>query len=208
MQRTQLNINIDPELLRKVKDSAKMSGKSLASYVAESLASKIDDVSFQSINSRFSEIENKLQSLENNLQSLIFDTQKTTAFTPQEAKKCNQFIKAIFEKERVKKKYKSTKDAWDDLISHINCFDQWNEIYTFRLKESLFIEHAEPLTSDEMNLLTKGKRCPCPIRTGLINWINNSDQGKCCCADKSFPSQQIICEKGSKLIDELYGNKS
>ncbi len=50
MQRTQLNINIDPELLRKVKDSAKMSGKSLASYVAESLASKIDDVSFQSCN--------------------------------------------------------------------------------------------------------------------------------------------------------------
>ena len=74
-----------------------MSGKSLASYVAESLASKIDDVSFQSINSRFSEIENKLKYLENNLQSLIFDTQKTTAFTPQEAKKCNQFIKAIFE---------------------------------------------------------------------------------------------------------------
>ena len=207
MKRTQLNINIDPELLKKVKDSAKLSGKSIASYIAECLASKIEDISFQTVNSRFSAIEDRLQFLENNLQSLIFETQKTTAFTPQEAKKCNEFIKAVFEKERVRKQYKSTKDAWDDLISHINCFDQWNKIYTFRLKESLFIEHADPLTSDEMNQLTKGKRCPCPIRTGLINWINNSDQGKCCCGDKSFPSQQIICEKGSKLIDELYVNE-
>ena len=132
----------------------------------------------------------------------------TPSFTPHELQNFNEFIKAVFSKELKRKGYRSTKEAWNDFINHINCFEQWSETCSFRLKESLFIEHADPLTCDEMNQLTKGKRCPCPIRTGLINWINNSDQGKCCCADKSFPSQQVICEKGSNLIDELYGNKS
>ena len=97
----------------------------------------------------------------------------------------------------------SIKDAWNDLITHIQCFDQWNDTYTFRLKDSLFIEHGDPLSHNEMNLLTKGKECPCPIRTGLINWINNANQGQCCCSDKSFPSQQTICEKGSALIKDI-----
>jgi len=60
------------------------------------------------------------------------------------------------------------------------------------------IEHGQPLSSDEMNLLTKGKEYPFSIRTGLINWINIADQGQCCCSDKGFPSQQDICEKAQK----------
>ena len=91
-----------------------------------------------------------------------------------------------------------------DLISHSQYFEQWNDRYTLRLKESLFIEHGDPFSHNEMNLLTKGKECPCPIRTGLINWINNANPGQCCCSDKSFPSQQTICEKGSKLVDDIY----
>ena len=204
MKRNQLNINIDHELLQKIKESARKSGKSITGFVSDCCLNKVEESSSQSIDSRFSTIEKRLQSIENTLSLLVPGRQKITPFTPQEAKKCNEFIKAIFEKELKKKKYKSIKDGWNDLISHINCFDQWNDIYTLRLKESLFIEHGDPLSSDEMNLLTKGKECPCPIRTGLINWINNANQGQCCCSDKSFPSQQTICEKGSKLLEELY----
>ena len=96
------------------------------------------------------------------------------------------------------------KEAWNDFINHINCFEQWDETCSFRLKESLFIEHADPLTSEEINHLKKGDVCPQPIRTGIINWINNSDRGECCCSDKEFPSQEQICEKGSMLVEDIY----
>ncbi len=204
MKRSQLNISIDPELLRKIKESARKSGKSIAGYVSDSCTKQIEVSSTQSTDSRFSIIEARLQSIEKSLSLLFSGSQKRTPFTPQEAKNCNKFIKAIFRKELRKKNYKSASDGWNDLISHINCFDQWNDMYTYKLKESLFFEHGDPLTSDEMNLLTKGKECPCPIRTGLINWINNKSYGQCCCSDKIFPSQQTICEKGAHLIKELY----
>ena len=84
------------------------------------------------------------------------------------------------------------------------CIRDRDETCSFRLKESLFIEHADPLTSEEINHLKEGEVCPQPIRTGIINWINNSDRGECCCSDKEFPSQEQICEKGSMLVEEIY----
>ena len=86
-----------------------------------------------------------------------------------------------------KKGYISIKEAWNDFINHLNCFDQWDEKSSLRLKESLFIEHGDPLTIDEINRLKNGAICPQPIRTGIINWINNSDRGWCCCSDANFP---------------------
>ncbi len=203
MSRTQLNINIDPELFKKVKASARQAGKSLTGYVSDCFANQLVTDSSESIDDKFSKIEERLISIEKTLLELAPGSYKIKPFTPQEAEKCNEFIKAFFHKEVERKKYKSNKDAWMDLISHIKCFDQWNDIYTFRLQEAIFIDHGDPLSSDEMNHLTKGKECPCPIRTGLINWKNNADPGQCCCADNSFPSQQSICEKGSSLIKNI-----
>ena len=36
----------------------------------------------------------------------------------------NLTVKGIFEQETIRKKYKSRKDAWNDLIGYIDCFDQ------------------------------------------------------------------------------------
>ena len=204
MTRTQLNVSIDPELLKKIKASARISGKSLVSFVSDCFVNQIENVPVQSIDSRFTMIERRLKSIEKKLELSTPQNYETQPFTSQGAQNFNEFIKAIFEKELKRKGYKSIKEAWNDFINHINCFDQWNEKCSFRLKESIFIEHGDPLTIDEINHLKEGKVCPQPIRTGIINWINDSSKGKCCCSDKDFPSEQQICEKGSILVEDLY----
>ena len=204
MKRTQLNVSIDPKLLEKIKESARISGKSLVGYVSDCFRNQVEDLSIQSIDSQLNTIEQRLQLIEKKLELSGLQSQKKLPFTPQEVQNFNEFIKAIFLKELKRKGYKSMKEAWNDFINHINCFDQWNEICSFRLKESIFIEHGDPLTSEEINHLKEGEICPQPIRTGIINWINNSNRGECCCSDKEFPSQQQICEKGSKLVEDIY----
>ena len=204
MKRTQLNVSIDPKLLEKIKESARISGKSLVGFVSDCFVNQIENLPVESIDSRFQKIEQRLQLIENNLQLPALKAQRNQPFTSQEVENFNEFIKAVFRKELKRKGYRSMKEAWNDFINHINCFEQWNETCSFRLKESLFIEHADPLTSEEINHLKAGQVCPQPIRTGIINWINNSDRGECCCSDKQFPSQQQICEKGSKLVEDIY----
>ena len=204
MKRTQLNVSIDPILLKRIKETARISGKSLVGFVSDCFVSQLDDLPNETIDSRFHLIEQRLQLIEEKLDLSIDQSQENKSFTPQEVQNFNDFIKAVFRKELKKKGYRSMKEAWNDFINHISCFDQWNERCSFRLQESLFIEHGDPLSSDEINYLKEGEICPHPIRTGIINWINNSAKGVCCCSDKTFPSQQSIFEKGSVLVDEIY----
>ena len=204
MKRTQLNVSIDPKLLKRIKETARISGKSLVGFVSDCFLNQLDDQPSETIDSRFSVIEQRLLSIEKKLDLPIVNSQEKKPFTTQEVNNFNEFIKAIFRKELERKGYSSTKEAWNDFINHINCFDQWNEICSFRLKESLFIEHGDPLSSDEINYLKEGEICPHPIRTGIINWINNSAKGECCCSDKNFPSQETICEKGLMLVEDIY----
>ena len=204
MLRTQLNINIDPALLLKLKSEAIKQGKTVTDFVTLAINNQVNDAfAEKSLEARLSSVEQRISSLENSF-SRVSSSQKITPFTMREAENCNEFIKGVFREEAKKKQYKSSMDAWNDLIDHIDCFDQWNDTYTLRLKEVLFINNGDLLTSDEMNSLTKGKICPCPIRTGLINWINNVKKGECSCSNENFPSQQTICDKGSKLLEELY----
>jgi len=204
MKRTQLNVSIDPKLLKRIKETARISGKSLVGFVSDCFLNQLDDQPSETIDSRFSVIEQRLLSIEKKLDLPIVNSQENKPFTTQEVNNFNEFIKAIFRKELERKGYSSTKEAWNDFINHINCFDQWNETCSFRLKESLFIEHGDPLSSDEINHLKEGEICPHPIRTGIINWINNSDKAQCCCSDNNFPSQEAILKKGPILLDDIY----
>ena len=43
MKRNQLNINIEPELLQKIKESARKSGKSITRYVSECCSKYVED---------------------------------------------------------------------------------------------------------------------------------------------------------------------
>ena len=72
MKRTQLNISIDPKLLEKIKESARLSGKTLVGYVSECFINQIKNYPVDSLDSRFQIIEQRLQSIEENLQLETF----------------------------------------------------------------------------------------------------------------------------------------
>ena len=134
MKRTQLNVSIDSKLLKKIKESARISGKSLVGFVSDCFINQIENLPVESIESRFQLIEQRLQSIEEKIELPALQAQKTSTFTSQELQNFNQFIKAVFKKELKRKGYKSIKEAWNDFINHINCFDQWDETCSFRLK--------------------------------------------------------------------------
>ena len=203
MKRTQLNVSIDPNLLQKIKENAKRSGKTLNRYVSDCCTNQLEIFPSETIESRFNNIEERLKCFEKSLLLITNKSKKPKSFTSQEVKNFNEFIKAIFRKQVKRKHYSSSKEAWNDLINHLSCFDQWNDMCSFRLKEALFFEEGDPLSSDEINFLQAGDTCPSPIRTGIINWINDSTKGQCCCSYKDFPSQKTICQKGSILVKDL-----
>ena len=203
MKRTQLNINIDPNLLKEIKTSARKEGKSLVEYVNDFFKKHLNNDASDDVEKRLSNHENRLKLIEENIGLAIKQKKKFPDFTPQEAANFNDFVKAIFQKEVKRKKYNSTKDACNDLISHLNCFDKWNEKCSLRLKEILFIDHGDSFDCDEMNSLKDSQICPSPLRTGIINWINNSEKGKCSCSNSNFPSEQIIRAKGAELISDI-----
>ena len=54
-----------------------------------------------------------------------------------------------------------------------------------------------------MNFLKDIEMFPSPLRNGIINWINNSEKGQCCCSNSNFPSEKLIREKGALVISDL-----
>ena len=204
MKRTQLNVNIDPNLLKEIKASARKSGKTLVDYVNDFFRNHLDHDASVDVQMRLSNHEKRLKFIEENMLLDIKKNKKISYFTPEEADNFNDFVKAIFKKEVKRKQYNSPTDAWHDLVSHLNCFDKWNERCSLRLKEILFIDHGDALNSDEMNSLKESEMCPSPIRTGIINWINNSEKGQCCCSNINFPSEKLIREKGARVISDIY----
>ena len=200
MKRTQLNVNIDPTLLKEIKASARKSGKSLVDYVNDFFRSHLHHDVDSDLEMRLSNHEKRLKFIEENILLDIKKNKKISNFTSLEAENFNDFVKAIFKKELKRKQYNSPTDAWHELVSHLNCFDKWNERSSLRLKEVLFFDHGDALNSDEMNSFKESEMCPSPIRTGIINWINNSEKGQCCCSNSNFPSEKLIREKGALVI--------
>ena len=96
MKRTQLNVSIDPKLLEKIKESARISGKSLVGYVSDCFVNQIENLPVESIESRFQVIEQRLQSIESKLDFPVYESQSTEPFTPHELQNFNEFIKAVF----------------------------------------------------------------------------------------------------------------
>ena len=103
MKRTQLNVSIDPKLLEKIKESARISGKSLVSYVSDCFVNQIDNIPVESIDSRFHTIEQRLQSIEKKLDFPNYKSYVTPSFTPHELQNFNEIIKAVFSKELKRK---------------------------------------------------------------------------------------------------------
>ncbi len=68
MKRTQLNVSIDPQLLKKIKEVARVSGKSLVTFVSDCFINQLEDISADSIDSRFKKIEQRIQSIEDKIE--------------------------------------------------------------------------------------------------------------------------------------------
>ena len=81
MKRTQLNVNIDAKLLEKIKESARLSGKSLVGFVSDCFINQIENLPLQTIESRFQLIEQRLQSIEEKFELPVLQVQKTPSFT-------------------------------------------------------------------------------------------------------------------------------
>ena len=96
MKRTQLNVSIDQKLLEKIKETARMSGKSLVGFVSDCFINQIENLPVESIESRFQSIEQRLQSIEKKIELPAFQVKKTPTFTSQELHNFNEFIKAVF----------------------------------------------------------------------------------------------------------------
>ena len=165
-KRTQLNINIDESLLKELKKLA----------ISENLALSVF-------------IRNSLRNIVSGKTEKILSIQKKS-FTEKHAINCTSFMRAIFQKMRVKKSYKNDMDAFNNLLGHIESSRQWNDNYTNRLKEVLLDVSGKPFTAKELNGMTKDRECECPIYLGLKEWT------KCV----EYPTQDLICSLGGSLV--------
>ena len=67
MKRTQLNINIDPNLLKEIKTSARKEGKSLVEYVNDLFIKHLNNDASDDVEIRLSNHENRLKLIEENI---------------------------------------------------------------------------------------------------------------------------------------------
>ncbi len=207
MPRSQLNINIDPDLLSELKEKARTEGKTISAFTSEILSNTLKAHSNKPLGSQISELKNKINVLQtqiNSITNVLPAYNKVTPFTEKEAENFSEFLKSIFEEYVSKKKFASKKEAFNQLLSHIACFSEWNQLYSLRLKEVLFIKDYDPFSISEMNSLTAFKKCHSPIRTALITWTKERSPGQCYCKDIDFPSLQEICDKGPILVNNLF----
>ena len=115
---------------------------------------------------------------------------KNKPFTDEHALNCTNFMKAIFQKMRLKELYKNDVEAFNDLLKNIETSNQWNDFYTKRLKEVLLDEFYAPFNAEELNGMTKDRECECPIYLGLKNWTGFVE----------YPNQDLICNLGGSLV--------
>ena len=146
-KRTQLNINIDEELLKALKFKALSKNIKLNTLVK--------------------------QILSENTKSLTLDV-SSNRFSDHDAINCTNFMKSLFQKASKKLNYPNQEEAFKSLISQIEKFDQWDDAYTKRLN-SVLLGSAEPWTSSELNNLTLDRECECPIYAGLKIWTGSDE---------------------------------
>ena len=164
-KRTQLNINIDEPLLKELKKFALIQNLPLSVFIRNSLRDIVSEKTEETISFN-------------------------TPFTDKQAYNCTSFMRAIFEKMRVKKTFKNDLEVFSNLLKHIENSKQWNDFYTKRLKEVLLDDSATPFNAEELNDMTKSRECECPIYIGLKEWTG--------CVE--YPTQDLICNLGGSLV--------
>lgn len=161
--RTQLNINIDPELLLRIKSEAIKNGMTLTAFVTAKL-STIKSISDNNV------LEERLDKIEKhlNLSESFSATEKSIGeiFTDQGAKEYGEVAKRLFDLHR-KKKGLSLEDGLKELTFFLQ---KHLHSYPELVLQILLGNHA--LTGLEM---TKAyRKGSCAMRTALMEWSNDS----------------------------------
>ena len=161
--RTQLNINIDPELLLKIKSAAIKSGMTLTEFVTEKLANIESIAKNDALEERLAKIERHL-----NLDKNSSDSEKTrgSIFTDDGAKNYGQVARRLFNV-FLKKKRLSKEDGLKELALKLLTLPHSSPELVFQI---LLGNHD--LTGLEM---TKAYRHgSCAMRTALVEWSNDN----------------------------------
>ena len=146
-KRTQLNIEVDEELLKSLKFMALSKNIKLNALVKQILLERTKSDISQEILSCYSE---------------------------KDAINFHNFMKALFEKKSQQLKYSTKEDAFKTLIPFIEVFDQWESSNTLRLK-SILLDSGDYLNPEELNKLCSHEEKEGPIYSGLRNWVGSSE---------------------------------
>ena len=195
MTKCQFNIKISKDLLIQVKRQAMMSGKSLTEHITDLVSKSLAENDYQAVNvnsnSDLNNIKERLLVVESLLSNREYLRPLSRPFNDKEAENCTLFMRGVFEKNTKKKNFTNDQESFEDFLSHINQYSEFDEYGLRRLKEIMLNEKATPWSGKELNELTNNIKCNCPIRKGLISWTGNYN----------CPSQQEICDRGEKLVD-------
>ncbi len=162
-ERTQLNINIDPDLLLRLKSEAIKQGKTLTSFVTEQLEKLPSPSSSSSLEERLSRIENFLQVDSNQPYN---EKQIGTIFTDQGAKEYGEVARSEFEFHRDKKGL-TTPEALQELDHHLKNYPHANAELVYQI-----LLGTHDLTGLEMTIAYRHGSCA--MRSALNDWTKNS----------------------------------
>ncbi len=160
--RTQLNINIDPELLLKLKSEAIKSGKTLTEFVIQQLRKTPEQSSLGPLENRLLRIE-KLLSIDQEFSTE--DKKIGTIFTDQGAKAYGDLARSEFQS-YAKKKRLSIHDALEELDNILKKYPYSNPELIFQI---LIGNHD--LTGLEMTIAYRHGSCA--MRSALNEWTKD-----------------------------------
>ena len=167
-KKNQLNIRIDEGLIKTLKFMALEKNITLGDLVINILKEKVSKV----------------------------QKTKVKSFTDLHASNCTSFMRSLFEVKFNKGKYNTPQEAFNELITIVESFSQWDNKYSIKLKEVLTSKSSIIWSAEELNTITRDRNCECPIYLGLKSWTG--------C--KEFPSQDLICDLGSSLVPIISEN--
>ncbi len=158
-ERTQLNINIDPELLVKLKSEAIKSGKTLTEFVVEQLKKTPEKSSEVCLEERLLKIEKILFF---NATPINPDKKIGTIFTDQGAKEYGEVARLEFQK-HAKKKGLAIHEALQELDNYLKNYPYSNPELIFQI-----LLGTHDLTGLEMTVAYRHGSCA--MRSALNDW--------------------------------------
>ena len=162
-ERTQLNINIEPTLLIRLKSEAIKEGKTLTAYVTEKLSNIKSTSTNDLLEERLAIIEKHL-----NLDKILTNQKKGIGkiFTDEGAKNYGEVAKRLFEL-HLNKKGISIADGLRELATHLERLPHSSPELVFQI---LLGNHD--LTGLEMT--EAYRHGSCAMRTALVEWSNDN----------------------------------